>query len=587
MIEVPTGPAIHASFLETAGTVTVQVGRFGGKTGAISVDFTTSDDTAMAGSDYVAASGTLDWADGDDAPKGIQVQLLDDQVLEDDEWFVITLSMPLGTTICDEEQVRIRIFDDELPGGGSGGGGGGGGGGPCDPSNPDCSMVTFSDGSTLVFEDDGTVQIQVERRGATTGMVSVDVGVTGGSATEGIDFAPVSVTLTWPDGNAASKFVPITIIDDADQESEETVQLSFMNATRSGAGCIEICGSHTLFIDDDDGPGQILFFNPCVDEAEGTVQLPVARVGGSTGAVSVSFQSADGSATSPADYGAVSGQLAWGDGDDATKFIPVSIVNDGVQDFLEDFTVQFSAPTGGVVLEDTTMLVTIVQGRVFSFPVSAQADECDGFVSVKLTVACDSIDPGDGINYSTTSGSATAGSDFVASSGMAIVDFDGTAEVFIALVDDGVVEGNETFTINVGISGQISVTILDDDPHGTVECRHAHVTFNEDAGAEQLFVERGPCATPGPVSVDWMLIEGTALLGADYGAPSISGTFTWVADDFTDRAVDISLVNDGAAEGPENFFLVLSNASGASLGTQSQTEVEIIDDDGPGCVAFL
>jgi MYXO-CTERM domain-containing protein len=40
------------------------------------VDFATTDGTAQAGVDYVAASGTLSWADGDTAPKAINIQRL-------------------------------------------------------------------------------------------------------------------------------------------------------------------------------------------------------------------------------------------------------------------------------------------------------------------------------------------------------------------------------------------------------------------------------------------------------------------------------------------------------------------------------
>lgn len=103
---------------ENVVTVTLTATRSIGSDGAVSVDFGTADGTAVAPADYLAAMGTLNWADGDTAPKMIQVTIVDDILIEASETFTVTLSNPQGgaalganttatVTIQDNDQVSV------------------------------------------------------------------------------------------------------------------------------------------------------------------------------------------------------------------------------------------------------------------------------------------------------------------------------------------------------------------------------------------------------------------------------------------------------------------------------------------------
>lgn len=81
---------------EGKGNVTITVTRSGGSDGAVSVDFITSNGTAMAGADYTAASGTLQWSDGDGNAKTFTVTVADDSLKENAETVNLTLSNPSG-----------------------------------------------------------------------------------------------------------------------------------------------------------------------------------------------------------------------------------------------------------------------------------------------------------------------------------------------------------------------------------------------------------------------------------------------------------------------------------------------------------
>jgi hypothetical protein len=60
-----------------AGMVFIPINRVGGSSGQAVVSYSTSDNSATAGSDYVATSGSLTWNDGDASPQAIGVPISD------------------------------------------------------------------------------------------------------------------------------------------------------------------------------------------------------------------------------------------------------------------------------------------------------------------------------------------------------------------------------------------------------------------------------------------------------------------------------------------------------------------------------
>jgi hypothetical protein len=65
---------------------------------ATSVQYATTDDSAKAGEDYTAATGTLTWAAGDTSERTVDVPVLDDTATEDAEAFGLALSNPGADT---------------------------------------------------------------------------------------------------------------------------------------------------------------------------------------------------------------------------------------------------------------------------------------------------------------------------------------------------------------------------------------------------------------------------------------------------------------------------------------------------------
>jgi choice-of-anchor B domain-containing protein len=85
------------------------------------------------------------------------------------------------------------------------------------------------------------------------------------------------------------------------------------------------------------------------------------------------------------------------------------------------------------------------------------------------------------------------------------------------------------------------------------------------AGAENSVINvilRRSGGSQGAVTVDFATRDGSAVAGSDYDA--VSGTRTWLPGETSDQIVGISITNDAAQEGDEQFTLVLSNPTGAA-----------------------
>ncbi len=112
-----TGPLVSVSDVsvnEAAGTMTFTVTRANVAAGAFTVDYATADGTALAGSDYVATSGTLTFADNQTSAT-VTVQITDEGIPELDETFFLNLSNPVGATVADAQAVGTIVNDDGTP----------------------------------------------------------------------------------------------------------------------------------------------------------------------------------------------------------------------------------------------------------------------------------------------------------------------------------------------------------------------------------------------------------------------------------------------------------------------------------------
>jgi hypothetical protein len=93
----------------------------------------------------------------------------------------------------------------------------------------------------------------------------------------------------------------------------------------------------------------------------GSVALTVSRTAGSTGPVTVSFATADGTALAGTDYTAISGTLSWADGDTASKTINVPLLNNPVVGPSKTLTIGLSSPQYGSLGAIPTATLTVTE----------------------------------------------------------------------------------------------------------------------------------------------------------------------------------------------------------------------------------
>jgi hypothetical protein len=99
---------------ETGNAVVVTVLREGGSSGAISVAYKMTGDTASSGVDFVAHSGTLTWVDGDSSSRSIVIDVVGDGATEGTESLVVSLAGPTGGAVVDPvDWVLVNIIDDD------------------------------------------------------------------------------------------------------------------------------------------------------------------------------------------------------------------------------------------------------------------------------------------------------------------------------------------------------------------------------------------------------------------------------------------------------------------------------------------
>jgi choice-of-anchor B domain-containing protein len=116
---------LSSTATESTGTISIRVQRTLGRTGVVSLQYTTSAGSATEGSDYTAASGALSWAPGDIADKVIPIAVANDTSVESAETLTVTLSgLTGGATLDGAGTLTVTITDNDVsaPSGGGGGG---------------------------------------------------------------------------------------------------------------------------------------------------------------------------------------------------------------------------------------------------------------------------------------------------------------------------------------------------------------------------------------------------------------------------------------------------------------------------------
>lgn len=100
-------------FKESSGFAEIELHRSNGADGQISLTWTTTDQSAVHGKDYVGGTGTLIFDHGETV-KVLSIELIDDKTFEKDETFLVTLSDPtVGAKLGRLKRTVVTIVNDD------------------------------------------------------------------------------------------------------------------------------------------------------------------------------------------------------------------------------------------------------------------------------------------------------------------------------------------------------------------------------------------------------------------------------------------------------------------------------------------
>ena len=177
-----------------------------------------------------------------------------------------------------------------------------------------------------------------------------------GTAIAGTDYTTAGGTINWADGDAATKTVSVPILDRHLTGGTKSFSVALSGVSGATMGSLQTA---TVVISDNDtvtgthapaGTLQLESVSVTVNESAGSVQLPVVRSSGVSGAVSIEYTTVNGSALAGTDYTATFGTLTWADQDGSGKTITIPITNEQLTSGTKTFAVALSGPTGGASL---------------------------------------------------------------------------------------------------------------------------------------------------------------------------------------------------------------------------------------------
>ena len=536
-------------------TVTLDKAVSGGLT--VTPGFT--DGTATEGADYTENTAGLTFAGTAGETQTFTVATSEDAVVEPDETFTVSLAVSATSApVTATDTATGTITDDD----GS-------------------ATVTVADASA---SEGDAITFTVTLSKAVSGGLTVTPGFTDGTATEGSDYTENTTAHTFTGTANETRTFTISTTEDTAVEANETFTVSL--AVSGTSASVTATDTATGTITNDDGSAAVTVADASTGEGETltfTVTLNKAVSGGLT--VTPSFT--DVTATEGADYTENTAGIAFTGTADETKTFTVRTTEDSAVEPDETFTVSLAVSgTSAPVTATDTATGTITDDDGSAAVTVADASSGEG-ETLSFTVTLDKAVPGGlTVTPSFTDVTATEGADYTENP--AGIAFRGTADetktFTVRTTEDSAVEPDETFTVNLAVSGTSAPVTATDTATGTItdDDGSAAVTVADASASEGetlTFTVTLDKAVPGGLTVTPGFTDGTATAGTDYTENTSALTFTGTAGETRSFTVT---TNEDADDEPDETFTVNLTVSGTqatvtATDTATGTILEIED----------
>ena len=512
----------------------------------ITLDYTTVDGTAVAGTDYVATSGTITISAGETTAT-VSVELLSDDIVETNEAFALQLSniqADGANVVFETSRGEFSIEED------------------------DAAQVTIANVTKSETDDTAIFTVTLDR--VVDHDVQIDYATSNGTATAGTDFESATGTLTIAAGETTGSIV-VTLSDDQLVEWDETFGIQLSNPQSGGRNVSISQNSATGTIQDNDSATVSVGDVSVAEVADGQANYVISLSQPVDHDVTIDFTTVDDTAKAGSDYTAKTGRVSIAAGETSAT-VSVDLLNDNIAENDESFSFEISgvsasgravsigdATATGIIADDDQSLIRIND-------VSA-TETADGTVEKVFTVTLsDALDRDVLIDFATVDGTAKAGSDYTATSGTLTISAGQTSgTISVTVLDDQVVEINEAFFVElsnarangrgVAIEDSRGELTISDNDQATLSIADGR---SQKVSGTQSMVFNVTLSQPSDadVVIDYATADGTAVAGEAYEATS--GTLTIAAGQTTGQ-ITVNTINTRVNTTKLTFTVALSN----------------------------
>lgn len=569
----------------------ITINRSGRPDVAVKVDYSFTDGTAKAATDYTATAGSVTFGVSETV-KYVTVAFTNDAVMEDTEAFTVNLTGALVDSTTEHAYVQFdqtssavkaltaTIYDED-------------------------SQYTITAQSSNQNEydaaDSSTAAYVFKVDWASTGtsgaeLVNAYYRVIGSGAkqADASDIWYLSSSSDWfrKDSGVTSRYVTVYINKDSIIEPDEGFKLEVWKETRSYSGVTNTFDSGTfvsseqLILNDDRGI-EIQKASVVEQDVDTNLVFTVLRTGSLSTTSTADWALNAGGNTADV-TGVTSGHITFAP-NIGTQYITITVVGDTLPEANEKVTINLSNLSNDVDNVES-QLILAAEGTIVnddsSFAVSAGAAAVEGSGQVFTITRTHVTSQDQVINWAVTATSQTdAGAeDFGESFPTGSVTFTGTELTRLVTITssaDQTKEDDEAFSFGISLgsgttgdqitTSSVTGSILNDDTAYAIT-RVGAASANEGHSGVTNFVytvtRSGNLTQPG--TIDWA-VSGAAVNAADFGLSSglrlPGGTLTFAASVST-LLITVGVAGDLAVEGDEAFDVTLSAATGGSGGNE-------------------
>src|SRR5450631_3232334 len=226
---------------------------------------------------------------------------------------------------------------------------------PVTPPTPPATSNTlaFSAASFAVAQNASAVTVTVKRSGTASAAVSVQYATSDGSAVAGTVYKAASGMLEWAANDMTAKTFAVPVSNTTPFEGSKSFSVVLSHPSTDAAMGAPNSATITVAGDATAGSLQLSAANYSVAANAGSLNVTVSRSGGSAGAVSVAYATANRTAQAGTNYTGTHGTLNWAANDATPKTFIVAISPAAAMTSSATFTVTLSAPGGGAALGAT------------------------------------------------------------------------------------------------------------------------------------------------------------------------------------------------------------------------------------------